>query len=266
MAGNTLGLISVEGEPHWRDLFIGGKSSGPKIAQQILSSKLKSFDLSKLKEIQTKQIEKSEEMLRKMIGRGKGLSISQEDVAKFKQTLERSFSQFSDRIVAAKEGRLEVPLPQAKEPVVSASFSRDGRLLFCTTTAGLRVYEWSTVPRTSGAHLPLPVWRFDTAGDTWVYGATHIHAMAEEVDAAALIFACGSKIHRMDLSSGETRELIQLPGNLTIYQMQVSRDGATLGVASRDLALSASGRSRRAAKQYWEVWSLPRLRGPFIQN
>lgn len=266
IAGNTLGLISVDSEPHWRDLFIGGQHVQAAAYQQVLRSKLKAIDINEVEKQQRLAMEKIEQMARKMAGRSKGTEFSDENLARAREATEKQMADLRANLVALKEGRLPPDPPQAREPVLSVGFSRDGRWLFCSTGLGLRVYEWSAVPRTTGANMPLAVWRYDVPRDASVYVPGHIHAMTEEVDARALLFACGSKIYRMDLSSGETRELLQLPGNSTVYQLQVSQDGATLGVASRDLALSATGRSRRAAKQYWEVWSLSRLRGPFMQT
>jgi hypothetical protein len=265
MAGNTLGLISVNGDPHWRDLFIGGPSVLAARFQQNFRSGMKSVDLNDLDKQQRAAMKKVEQTMRKMAGRLKSEEFSEGNLARAREATEKMMGEFRGRLVALKEGRLPPDPPQANEPVLSVGFSQDGRLIFCSTNSGLRVYEWSTVPRTSGANMPSPVWRYNIPRDASVYVPGHIHAMAEEVDASAIIFACGSKINRMDLSSGETRELLQVPGSPTIYQLQVSLDGTKLGIASRDLTLSATDRSRRAAKQYWDVWSLPRLRGPFMQ-
>jgi hypothetical protein len=114
--------------------------------------------------------------------------------------------------------------------------------------------------------MPSPVWKFDIPRDTSGYVSTHINAMVEEVDAPALIFASGSQINRMDLASGATRELIRLPGNPIVHQMAISVDGAHVGVASQDFPQSGRARSRNTAKHYWEVWSLPSLRGAFIRS
>jgi hypothetical protein len=266
MAGNTLGLISVEGEPHWRDLFIGGQSVHAVAYQQMFRSKLKAIDINEVERQQRAGIEKFEQMARKMAGRSKSEEFSEANLARAREATEKAMAEMRANFVALKEGRLPPDPPQAREHVLSVGFSRDGRWLFCSTSLGLRVYEWSAVPRTTGANMPLAVWRYNIPHDASVYVPSHIHAMAEEVDTSALIFACGHRINRMDLSSGETREILKLPGDATIYQLHVSLDGATLGVASRDLTLSLTGRSRRAAKQYWEIWSLPRLRGPFMQN
>jgi hypothetical protein len=265
VAGNTLGLISVNDDPHWRNLFIGGKSALAAGAQLLFREKLKGIDLNAMERQQRAAMEKNEQMLRKMSTRSKNGEFSDENLARAKRIMEKHLEEFKARLVALKEGSLPLPPPQANESVFSAGFSRDGRWLFCSTNSGLRVYEWSRVPRVSGSNMPSPVWKFDIPRDASVYVPSHIHAMAEEVDASALLFACGSQINRLDLSSGETRELLRLPGNSIVYQLAMSVDGTTLGVASRDLPLPRSARSRRTAKQYWDVWSLARLRGPFIR-
>lgn len=265
LAGNTLGLISVDSDPHWRDLLIGGQSVLAAKFQRRFESTLKSIDLAELEKRQRAEMEKSMEMLRKMGNRSKSEEFSEANLAKASEIMQKHMEQFRSTITALKEDRLPSSPPQAKEGVIHVDFSRDGRWLFCSTGFGLRVYEWSNIPRTAGANMPSPVWRFDISRYASLYVPGHIHAMAEEVDVSALIFACGSKLNRMDLSSGETRELLQLPGNVTIYRLLMSLDGTKLGIASRDLTPPGAGRSRRAAKQYWEVWSLPQLRGPLIQ-
>ncbi len=150
MAGNTLGLISVEGEPHWRDLFIGGQHVQAAAYRQMFRSKMKAIDINEVEKHQRAAIEKFEQMARKMAGRSKGEEFSEENLARAREATEKQMAELRANLVALKEGRLPPDPPQAREPVLSVGFSRDGRWLFCGTSLGLRVYEWSAVPRTDG--------------------------------------------------------------------------------------------------------------------
>ena len=137
-------------------------------------------------------------------------------------------------------------------PVHRLGFTRDGQWLWCSSGSGLEVFEWAQVPRDSGSTMPSPVWRFD------VY-AGPIFGVAEDPVESALLFAVGSRLHRLNLSTGEVLDLAQSPGDAHIYELVVSSDGRTLGASCRELRTESASPQQRPEGHYWDVWSLPCL-------
>ena len=142
---------------------------------------------------------------------------------------------------------------QAIGKVFAVGFSRDGRWLWCGTSEGLRVYDWASVPREAGSELIDPHWA-DFAANTY--------AVAEEVDSAGLVFGgISGTLYRLDLTTGQTRELLQLPGDVSIYLLTMSADGQSLGISTRN---RPNVKARQKDKKWgWQIWSYPRLRDAF---
>jgi hypothetical protein len=178
-----------------------------------------------------------------------------------------------DRETLIREGETEQSLddepPMGKESVTSVGFSRDGKWLWCGTTNGLRVYDWTTVTGTTGTDMPAARFRFTPPDEPPIkltpYGdidvPKFIRAIVEEPDAKGILFGgSNSRLYRLDLSTGATRELIRLPGETTsVEQLAISPDGKTLGVAVHTVFLSPY--FRNAGQRWaWQIWSYPGLR------
>ena len=70
----------------------------------------------------------------------------------------------------------------------------------------------------------------------------------EEVGSNAIVFAgnCGS-LYRLDLESGELRELIKLPGDAWVIDLEMAADGSTLGVKVGTMLFSEAAQSTENA-------------------
>jgi hypothetical protein len=149
--------------------------------------------------------------------------------------------------------------PRGQEYVVDVGFSRDGRWMWCGTSAGLRVYDWASVPHEPDSDLLNPRYSFNPPARADSQFATYIHSIVEEIDTPAIVFAgISESLYRLDLSDGTVRELARLPGVGAIHQLVMSHDGTTLGLSGR-----APGPPNLLGhqKSIWNIWSYPKLRG-----
>jgi WD40 repeat protein len=167
--------------------------------------------------------------------------------------------------------QIEKEGPPAKETVDVVGFSRNGRWLWCGTNNGLRVYDWLTVVRESGTDMPKPTWTFNSREEHMVpvtpfaYLAVQkeVSAVAEEGDARAVVFGgAAGRLYRLDLATGEVRELIKFSGELTrVCGLSLSSDGKTLGVTVQTdtLPMIPIGFGYGELRWSWQVWSYARL-------
>ncbi len=97
--------------------------------------------------------------------------------------------------------------PGGHEQVLEVGFSRDGRWMWCGTNAGLRIYEWASVPREADSDLLNPRYSFNPPARADSQFATYIqYEIVEEIDAEAVVFAGNSEcLYRLDLSDGSAR-------------------------------------------------------------
>jgi hypothetical protein len=120
------------------------------------------------------------------------------------------------------------------------------------------VYEWAAVAASSGAELPQPKWKFNTAsaGPT---GETqgHIYDVVEEHDGGGLIFGgIGGKVWRMDLKTGSVSELVEMPDHAWVTSLALSSNGKVLGTASKS---EQTRNAVRETKGIVRIWNYPRL-------
>ena len=109
--------------------------------------------------------------------------------------------------------------------------------------------------------MPPARWKFQPkASQDAPYGQI-IHDIVEEPDAPAIVFGgVTGRVYRMDLLTGETREVLKLADNTMIYGLTLSADGSALGITSQTLP-SLTQRQKRSEQRYiWEMWSYPKLR------
>ena len=275
VAGLTLGLVSLSGEPKRRELCPGGRR---RYEQQIVDS-LAHVDLDELMRQQREQMAAQMEQFRRLanpeaqLKRFRGLGLSAQQLEAMKSSLESTaaqwpttesaevllkqrFDEFRERQRAAREG---AGLPQlqalANEPPEVVGFSRDGRWLWCGTGQGLRVYEWAQVVAIAATadeavDMPPPRWSVDIPTT----------AVAEERDGAAILFGGHSReLHRLDLETGAMRELVRLPGPCSVTRLGFSADGRTLATATQINPLEAGIRSPSRLPSTFEVWDYGRL-------
>ena len=265
VSGNCFALVSLAEQPHWRDVYVGGKSA---LAGQI-GSFFRAAVAAELERTNADagvraKVEAAFDRIGAAGGDPKKGDLPEEQLAAILAArMEKGLAEATAMLTAMKGEKPSPPVHPANEGVNFVGFSRDGRWLWCGTDKGLRVYEWYSVPREVGADMPQPAWSFEfptrnSPGRTNNY----VYAVAEEVGGAAIVFGGGNgRLYRLDLSDGATRELVKLPGERWIIGLLMSADGMTLGIASREVSASPRTRSRADNSSTWEICSYPRLRG-----
>jgi hypothetical protein len=120
--------------------------------------------------------------------------------------------------------------------------------------------------------MPAPTWKFDLldatmrqlASHAFLAPQQHVHAVAEETDAPAVVLGGATgRLYRLDLVTGEARELVKLPGDMTIIrELAMSADGKTVGVATHTIPPSDFANRQGMGNQHWtwQIWDYPRLR------
>ncbi|MEH2197521.1 WD40 repeat domain-containing protein [Nostoc sp.] len=116
------------------------------------------------------------------------------------------------------------------EMIFKMDFSRDGRWLLCAMDKGVRVFEWNEV-FSSKSKLPLPI--ASSSSETIAVG-DRSSRMATTYDIAFdwqrnILLSCGleGKVKSLDLATGESKVLLELPGRPAIIQLDLSRDLTT---------------------------------------
>ena len=258
IAGRTLSIISIEEQPTSREFFIGGGYHPSAAVYAYLRPKLTNLSLPDLDRQKREAMEGAKERTAEMVRRSK-TPFSSEQIEQMYQQVEKNVEGMNALLVGAKTGRLPDVPPEAVEPAECVGFSGDGRWLWCGTSWGLRVYDWSSIERQTGDDMPPATWRFRLPGEPVYEFSQYVVAVAEETDAAAIVFGGGTgRLYRMSLLTGETREILKLPGECVVTGLAMSADGKTLGVAYGTAVTAA-----KDARSMWDLWSYPRLRGPF---
>jgi len=151
-------------------------------------------------------------------------------------------------------------LENANEESYCVGFSRDGRLMWCGTDLGLRVYGWAALSQESGGITNAAIWRYRNTmappGDL----CQQVNAIEEEIDGAGIVFGgTATQIMRLDLRTGVSEKLVDLPGGGKVESLAFSRDGRALAVSSC-LTVQKGPRSMPSHTTSWEVWDYHRLR------
>lgn len=250
VAGNPFGLIALGEEPHWRDLYVAGKESAAEV-REIMLRGLGQTDVDAIMKGMRAAMEVMIEQKRREVERAGQSAETKEIVERERARLEKQFEEES-WFLRLKQDPNAQPPRKANQAVTATGFSRNGEWLWCGTDVGFRIYRWSEVPRTAGSDLLEPA-----LGPARPFDG-HVHAIAEEVDASAIVFSVLSGLLlRLELSTGETRELVQVPGHVAIFGLTMSADGKTLGLTTQ--ATQVTGRNAR--KWTWQVWDYSLLRG-----
>jgi hypothetical protein len=265
--GDNFGLIAIHELEPWRKLYVGGRSNVYAIHSAIFQAKMRDIDFDEIERRQRASMGAAiSQMLRAAAGSKKS-ALSQEQIEAMKREMEKQVAEMTLRLREMKEGRLPPTPPQARERVMSAGFSRDGRWLWCGTNAGLRVYEWVDVPRTSGADMPMPKWAFEPPSPSPSNLGKYVYAIAEEREAAAIVFGgITGRVYRLDLISGETRELLKLADETAVIDLKISSDGKALGMSTCRAPSTERRHNWKDERAAWSVWSYPRLKDSAVPS
>lgn len=133
---------------------------------------------------------------------------------------------------------------QSAERVSELMFSADGNYLFCATASGLRIYDWRKF-LAEGEDLFWPEFSYD---------ASYTYALAEDFENKLLFFGgIEGKLRAMSLETGKVVDLMQMPDDLSIISLGLSRDQKSLGCMVRQ---GLRKFERRGPRDMWlQIWN-----------
>jgi hypothetical protein len=169
--------------------------------------------------------------------------------------------------------------PEPSEYPQRVLFSENGRLLFCATAKGLRIFDWEAL-LASDEESPAPrfrldleiqdfvpsAWKGEEIVEAWKKHASRkqgtILALAEDPRRNRLLFGTDSgKIGAVDLETGSERTLLNIPGETPVGEMGLSTDGTALYTTLRpDIGTIEPG-PREAAR--FLVWDYTKIGAQF---
>jgi hypothetical protein len=246
------GLVAIDEEPHWRFLF-----QRPAKWSLATAAKHLKMDVRALIELTRQFNQKLTPLGREFQHQFEDRAVVDARIEKHNQEQEAKLAQLQADWEAVQRG--DPPRPEPVQESFAVGFSRDGRWFWRGTFYGLFVYEWSKIPRDLMAELPEPTWRFEPPKVAKQMPLI-VYAAAEEPDSEAIVFGGTTGwLYRLDLTTGDVRELIKLPGECHIQSLALSRDGNTLGLTAQVYPLE-SGPGWIEEGTIWEVWNYARLR------
>jgi hypothetical protein len=145
-------------------------------------------------------------------------------------------------------------------------FSPSGKHLFCATSAGCRIYEWSEVwnkARHGQQQMPRPVFaassgsvsRTTHRGD--IHSSAYVYALAFDARAERLLFGGQSgSIDYLDLRNGLSGTLVELPGRPVVMQLALNADGTALACSVQPDFYEQGARRRPPELQIWNYQAL----------
>jgi len=251
------GLIAIHEEPHWRQLV---RKPEPGAEWPLVKAlKVLKIDVETLIQRSRQFNDKMSALGRQFQSRNENPSVVEARLEKHRLETEAKFEQIQADWAAIQRG--EPPRPEPVEPAWCVGFSRDGRWFWRGTPRGLFIYEWSKTFLQIGSELPDPTWSFELPIKEQPKGFRIVYAVAEERDSPAVVFGgMTGRLYRLDLSNGQTRELIKLPGDCHIQHLALANDGNTLGITAQAFPLSPDATDYIEQGTIWEVWNYPRLR------
>ncbi|AUT03335.1 hypothetical protein CLI64_24580 [Nostoc sp. CENA543] len=145
------------------------------------------------------------------------------------------------------------------EMIVKMDFSPDGNWLLCAMGQGVRVFEWNEV-LSSQRKLPLSI--VSTSSEVVTFDDPP-NRMARTYDIAFdwqrnILLSCGleGKVKSLDIATGESKVLLELPGRPATIQLDLSRDLTTFCTYS---ILDMFERRRKQEKILVQIWNYSAL-------
>jgi WD40 repeat protein len=141
-------------------------------------------------------------------------------------------------------------------------FSRDGRLFWCGTNVGLRIYEWESLANGTSRKARWLIKLHDQLPSFWQKQVT---AIAEESDGSGIVFGTfAGNLARFDLHTGELFKLAAMPNGGCVETALFSVDGKALAVYS-DHSTRNGPRSMPKHTRSWEILDYLKLRDAGIE-
>jgi len=136
-------------------------------------------------------------------------------------------------------------------------FSRDGRLFWCGTNVGLRIYEWESIACGTSRK---PRWLIKLHNELPSIWHRQVTAIVEEPDGNGIVFGTiAGNLARFDLRTGELFKLAVMPTGGCVTMLLFSVDGKTIAVYS-DHSTQKGPRSMPKHTRSWEILDYLKLR------
>ncbi len=159
-----------------------------------------------------------------------------------------------------KDPASQVPAERGNEQVYQLLISGDGHWLFCTSTGGVRAYSWNDLVTNDDAKpvffvQPQPQEHKTVHGTFSLPG--YYYSVAHDEQAKRLVYAGGSGlVHSLDLASGRSAVLLDVPDRPTVHRLGLSRDCSSLCCTCAGKVQDDGGNNRTQVLQVWNYREL----------
>jgi hypothetical protein len=180
------------------------------------------------------------------------------------QQLERSREDFARKKREVETGKITLP---GSERIMSMEGSPDGKWVILGTSAGIRVYAWDDLA-VAEEYMPEPAFKWDGTAvvvrqGMSMPGNSYIYALTYDEPGRRVVFGgLGGTIQSLDLSTGKTSTLMDIPGRPAILRLALTRDGSALACVVHPEMLAEGNNRKPPVLQIWNYAALqpPRLR------
>ena len=102
--------------------------------------------------------------------------------------------------------------------------------------------------------MPQEAWAFRPTPETDRTGGRHVYSVVEAPGDILVFSGLEGKVWFAQLGQGNTKELMRVPGNEGIYQLNLSAEGEYMTCMSQ-----SGGRRGRTTERFGQVWNLKKL-------
>ncbi len=243
-----------------RTRYVGGRYAPSPIEQQMkrqVQAQMASIDLGAMEQRIRQQYSAMLASLEpKGPSRGDDSTVQLRDL--IERQIEEQIRQMRDQVTRSRANPVLNEPEHGREGVFRIRFDPSGEWLALGTLAGVRVYPWREV-RDHDGDLARPSLAVDIA-ETTVESARgsrlvpgYIYDLEFDPDRARLLFAgLDGQVRFLDLASGQSGILLELPARPPIQRLALSRDHATLALIASP-GMHDNGRNRRGdIIQFWD--------------
>jgi WD40 repeat protein len=178
------------------------------------------------------------------------------------KTVEQIQQDIDNRLQAIMAGEFfqggEAWTKQGSETVCDLAFTPDGKHLLCATTMGFRIFEWINVLSSTEESLE-PLLSVDSERPSGqmepLYG--YVYAIAcDGSKRRALFGGMGGEIRYLDIDSGKSGILVEIPGRPAILKMGLAADHSCLVCSCHPGFPDVRGGQQSPTVQIWDYAKL----------
>lgn len=242
-----------------RTRYVGGRYAASPIEQQMqgqIQAQMASIDLGALEQRIRQQ---HSEILKSLeptgSPRGDDSTVQLKDL--IERQLEEQIRRMREQVTLAANPNQTGP-QRGRERVFRIRFDPSGEWLALGTTAGIRVYSWREVHENDG-DLTRPAHAVDVAETTVESGhgsplpEGYIYDLEFDPCRARFLFAgLDGRLRFLDLTSGHSGILLDLPARPPIHRLALSRDRSTLALIAAPGMLDRSRNRQSPIIQFWD--------------